>query len=89
MESSVPSTAQGVPEGYAPLIRADGTRSHIPQYLVLATAQAFDGYRRRLGQGRNDLEWGVRIFTIVSTGISAVYVTRLLSAHALWHGADI
>lgn len=58
--SSTSKPAPTVPDGFAVVTREDGCQIIVPEYLVPASNQAFDRFRKRLTEKVNEKHGGVR-----------------------------
>jgi hypothetical protein len=49
------------PEGFVRVVAPDGTPCLVPEFLIPATNQAFEGHRKRVDLGINKKKGGVSI----------------------------
>lgn len=52
-------TTSGVPEGFVLIVRPNGERCVIPEFLIPATNEAYDGYQKRMDMNTENEEGGV------------------------------
>lgn len=62
--STVSESAIAVPDGFTLVNREDGPNCIVPEYLVPATNDAFDGYRKRVAADVREKSGGVSMIFI-------------------------
>jgi hypothetical protein len=79
-----PAPSAAIPAGFPPIIGPDGQQCIVPEYLIPATHQAFDAYRKRVELDVNNEQGGVCIHFQLGTVGAGIDADADADADADW-----